>query len=220
MNDENEKMNRQGEEEKIETVNEDMLEQPEAAQEEKAEAQEASHKRSSSGKHVLRLEAALEAVEKDRDDFRDKYLRTFSDFSNYKKRNLTAVAVANRDGQGEVVEKILPVLDNFERALEPMSDLQDDAFVKGMFMVYRQLSDAVAALGVKEIPAQGEAFDPNLHQAISLEDAENGQENAGIVVSVLQKGYMLDDKVLRHSMVNSQVNNIFDIRRMTFTWVK
>ncbi len=156
-------------------------------------------KKSGSAKHI-KLEAALAAAEKERDDLLDKYQRTFSDFNNYKKRNLSAAASANRDGQAEAIDKILPVLDSFERALEPYEGKQDDAFVKGMFMVYRQLSDAVYALGVKEIPAGGEPFDPNRHQAISMQDAAEGQES-GIVTNVLLKGYMMDDKVLRHSMV-------------------
>jgi molecular chaperone GrpE len=189
----------QGDVENIETAAEEMLEQTKDTQPEAEEAEKAN-KKSFAGKHNQKLEAALAAAQRERDDFMDKYLRTFSDFNNYKKRNLSAVAVANRDGQGEVIEKILPVLDSFERALEPMEGQREDAFVKGMFMVYRQLSDAFTALGVKEIPAKGEAFDPSLHQAISMEDTAEGEE-AGIVTNVLQKGYTLDGKVIRHSMV-------------------
>jgi|AGTN01.1.fsa_nt_gi Molecular chaperone GrpE (heat shock protein) len=190
----------QGEAENIEAAAEETPRQPEAAQAEADETDEKADKKSGPGKHSQKIEAALAAAQLERDDFKDRYLRTFSDFNNYKKRNLSAVAIANRDGQGEVIERMLPVLDSFERALEPMEAQQDDAFVKGMFMVYRQIACAFEALGVKEIPAKGEPFDPSLHQAISMEDAADGQE-AGIVTNVLQKGYMLDDKVLRHSMV-------------------
>lgn len=197
MNDDMKRMNEKEDMENIETVTYETPEEPSAAQPGATEAK--AQKKGGAAKHNHKLEAALEAAEMERDDFKDRYLRTFSDFNNYKKRSLSASAVANRDGQGEVIAKILPVLDNFERALEPMDEQDGGAFVKGMFMVYRQLSDAVAAFGVKEIPAQGEAFDPNLHQAISIGEAE-GKE-PGIVLSVLQKGYMMDDKVLRHSMV-------------------
>lgn len=196
MNDEMDKTMEQGDVEQAETN--EVREKPEAAAEQTAEDARAPKKGMSRYSH--KLEAALEAAEKERDDFKDRYLRTFSDFNNYKKRSLTAAALANCDGQAEVIAKILPVLDNFERALEPYGEECEDAFVKGMLMVYRQLSAAVSSLGCKEIPAQGEAFDPNVHQAISLEEAAEGQQ-PGVVTGVLQKGYTLGDKVLRHSMV-------------------
>jgi len=197
MDDEKEKINGQGDTEQIETTVNDAAEPQDIA--DKA-AGEAKNEKKTIGKHAHKLEAALETALKERDDFKDKYLRTFSDFNNYKKRIQTAVAIANCDGQAEAIAKILPVLDNFERALEPMGDSADDAFFTGMNMVYRQLSDAISSLGCKEIPAQDESFDPNLHQAISIEEAAEGQE-PGVVTVVLQKGYKLGDKVLRHSMV-------------------
>ncbi len=199
MSEEMDKSKEQGDVEQSETN--EVKEQPQAAAEQDAASAAEARDQKKGAKHSHRLEAALEAAEKERDDFKDKYLRTFSDFNNYKKRSMTAAACANRDGQAEVVTRILPVLDNFERALEPYGEDCEDSFVKGMQMVYRQLADAVVSFGVKEIPALGEAFDPNVHQAISLEDAAEGQQ-AGIVTGVMQKGYALDDKVLRHSMVS------------------
>ena len=199
MNDKMDKINGQGDAENIETNTNETPDTHQAPSELVDEVGAIAQKKNGAGKHNHKFEAALETAERERDDFKDKYLRTFSDFNNYKKRNLTASAIANRDGQAEVITKILPVLDSFERALEPMEEQDGDAFVKGMFMVYRQLSTAIEALGIKEIPAKGEAFDPNLHQAISIEEVED--QEAGIVVSVLQKGYMLDDKVLRNSIV-------------------
>jgi len=163
-------------------------------------AEEAKSEKKTAGKHPHKADSALAAALKERDSFREMYQRTFSDFNNYKKRSVTAAAIANCDGQAEAIAKILPALDSFERALETMDSDSEDPFVKGMFMVYRQLSDAVASLGCKEIPAQDEAFDPNLHQAISLEEVAAGQQ-PGVVTGVLQKGYKLGDRVLRHSMV-------------------
>jgi molecular chaperone GrpE len=197
MDDERDQINGQGDAEQIETnVNETPRQQDAAVE----TVEEPKSQKKTADKHTHKLEAALEAAEKERDDFKDKYLRTFSDFNNYKKRSMTAAAAANCDGQAEVIARILPVIDNFERALEPIGDSCEDAFVKGMFMVYRQLSDAISALGCKEISAQGEAFDPNFHQAISVDEAGEGQQ-PGVVTAVLQKGYTLGDKVLRHSMV-------------------
>jgi len=197
MSDEREKINEQGDAEQIEANVNETTEQLDATGK---PADETKNGKKAAGKHTQKLEAALEAAEKERDDFKDKYLRTFSDFNNYKKRSLTAAALANCEGQAEAIAKILPVLDSFERALEPMGDSSEDPFVQGMFMVYRQLSDAISSLGCKEIPAHGEAFDPNLHQAISLEEAAEGQPS-GMVTGVMQKGYTLGDKVIRHSMV-------------------
>lgn len=197
MIDEKDKINGQGDAENIETNIDEM---PASVSVEQADEMEAkAQKKNGAGKHNHKLEAALETAERERDDFKDKYLRTFSDFNNFKKRSLTTAAIAGHDGQAEVITKILPVLDNFERALEPMDEQGGDAFVKGMFMVYRQLSNAIGTFGIREIEAKGIAFDPNLHQAISIEEAEGMEAN--IVISVLQKGYMMDDKVLRHSMV-------------------
>lgn len=194
--DDEKKVNEQGDAEQVETNENETVEQPDTAEK---PAEEKTEKKPW-GKHANKLEAALESAIKERDDFKDKYLRTFSDFNNFKKRSLTAAAVANCEGQAEAIAKILPVLDNFERALEPMGESCEDPFVKGMSMVYRQLSDAISSLGCKEIPARDEPFDPNLHQAIFIEEAAEGQQ-PGVVTDVLQKGYVLGDKVLRHSMV-------------------
>ena len=92
------------------------------------------------------------------------------------------------------------MIDNFERALEHVEEQDDDAFVIGVSMVYKQLLDILEVMGVTEISALGEVFNPNLHQAIQQTEAEEGAET-NTVVTVVQKGYMLGDKILRHSMV-------------------
>ena len=105
-----------------------------------------------------------------------------------------------QDGCADTVVKILPVMDNFERALDHVEDSKDKALADGVSMVYKQLADILVSLGVKEIKATGEPFDPNLHQAIQQAEAEEGVAS-NTVVQVVQKGYMLGDKILRHSMV-------------------
>ena len=151
-------------------------------------------------KHADHLKKAMEALQKERDTYLDSYQRTFSEFNNYKKRNQAAVSCAIQDGCAETVVKILPVMDNFERALSHVEDSTDKALSDGVLMVYKQLSDILYSMGVKEIPAEGEPFDPNLHQAIQQAPAEEGVA-PDTVVQVVQKGYMLGDKILRHSMV-------------------
>ena len=151
-------------------------------------------------REVMRLEKELQKAIEERDAFKDSYMRTYSDYNNYKKRNLTVASQANKAGTGDVIEKILPVIDNLERALEHVDDDSEDSLAKGVSMVYKQLLDIIAGMGVKEIPSLDEDFDPNLHHAIQQADAAEGKQ-PGKVVEVVQKGYMLDDRILRHSMV-------------------
>ena len=162
--------------------------------------EETGKEQSVGNKEIIELKEALAKAEEERDSFKDSYQRTFSEFNNYKKRNQTATSQAVTTGVCDAIEKILPVLDNFERALEHAEDQKDDAFATGVSMVYKQLADIVAGMGVEEIPALGEQFDPNLHQAIQQVEPENGQES-DTVVGVVQKGYTLGDRILRHSMV-------------------
>ena len=103
-----------------------------------------------------------------------------------------------KTGARDVIERILPVIDNFERALDHVNG--EDPLAQGVLMVYKQLTDIIAGMGVTEIPAMGAQCDPNLHQAIQQGDAQAG-EDPGTIAAVAQKGYMLDDKILRHSMV-------------------
>ena len=151
-------------------------------------------------KKLKKLKKTIAKVEEERDAFKDSYQRTFSEFNNFKKRNLTASSIAMKDGMGDAVAKILPVLDSIERALEHVDEQEDNAFVQGVSMVYKQLTDILAGMEVSEIPAMGEPFDPNVHQAIQQVEAEEGVAPE-TVVAVVQKGYKMCDKILRHSMV-------------------
>ena len=165
--------------------------------EDKADGRKAQAK---DDKKVKKLEKALEKTEQERDALKDSYQRTFSEFNNYKKRNQALATQSINIGVCDTIEKILPVIDNFERALEHADDVADKAFAQGVLMVYRQLCDILTAMGVKEIPALGEQFDPNLHQAIQQVDAPDG-EPANTIVNVVQKGYVQGEKIIRHSMV-------------------
>ncbi|MGE5493967.1 MAG: nucleotide exchange factor GrpE [Burkholderiales bacterium] len=151
-------------------------------------------------KEIAKLEKALADAIEERDSYKDSYQRTFSDYNNYKKRNQALAAQAMKAGTCEAIGKILPVVDNLERALEHTDENSDDPFAKGVLMVYKQLKDVLASLGVKEIPALGCEFDPNVHEAIQQVEAQDGQA-PGTVAAVALKGYMLDDHILRHSMV-------------------
>lgn len=165
-----------------------------------AGVKENAKEKNNRSKETARLEKALAQAIEERDSFRDSYQRTFSDYSNYKKRNQTLAAQAMKTGACEAIEKILPVVDNLERALEHVDENSENALEKGVYMVYKQLMDILAGMGINEIPALGCQFDPNVHQAIQQVEAGEG-EVPGAVSAVVLKGYAADDRILRHSMV-------------------
>lgn len=125
--------------------------------------------------------------------------RVQADFENFRKRNETVRADAYADGRKDVAVLMLPVLDNLERAVEAAAGSADEALKSGVEMVLKQMTDAYGKLDVKPIDRAGEKFDPNLENAILQGTAEEGEP--GTVCQVLQKGYMIGDKVLRHAMV-------------------
>lgn len=131
----------------------------------------------------------------------NRYLRLLADYDNMKRRNQLDREAAEKYRAQKLLTDLLPVLDNFERALQVEVSSEDAAALyKGIDMVYRSLIDAAKQEGLEAIPAQGEAFDPNIHQAV-MQEADSEKES-GIVLRELQKGYKLKDRVLRPSMVS------------------
>lgn len=125
--------------------------------------------------------------------------RVQADFENFRRRNENVRADAYADGRKDTAALMLPVLDNLERAVEAAAGSSDEALKNGVGMVLKQMTDAYGKLEVKSIDRLGEKFDPNLENAILQGTAEEGEP--GTVCQVLQKGYMIGDKVLRHAMV-------------------
>jgi molecular chaperone GrpE len=133
-------------------------------------------------------------------DLKDRIQRNMAEFDNFRKRTAKEKSMMYENGSKVVLEKMLPIIDNFERAMENVpNDSSADGFVEGINMIYKQLLTTLLDLGVEAIDAEGAEFDPNLHHAVSHE--ENDEYGENVVVNVLQKGYMFNDKVLRHSMV-------------------
>ena len=128
----------------------------------------------------------------------DKLTRQMAEFDNYRKRTEREKSSMYLVGARDVVEKILPVVDNFERGLAAAGD-PEDPFVDGMNKIYKQLTAVLTDLGVTAIEAVGKEFDPNFHNAVMHVDDESVGEN--IIVEEFQKGYMYKDSVVRHSMV-------------------
>ena len=143
----------------------------------------------------------IAALEQQAADNLDKYQRCLAEFDNFRKRTVKEKASMYDDGVRSTVEKLLMVIDNLERAVMVQEGKVDenDAFFKGVKMTLTQFQDVLRGIGVEEIKAVGEKFDPNLHAAVAHEDDENYGENE--VVLEMLKGYMYKDKVIRHSMV-------------------
>ena len=134
------------------------------------------------------------------DELNDKVLRQMAEFENFRKRTDKEKSQQFELGQGNVLEKLLPVVDNFERGLAAVpDDEKEGAVADGMNKIYKQLVTELENLGVTPIEAVGKEFDPNLHNAVM--QVESQEYESGIVAQELQKGYMFHDTVLRHSMV-------------------
>ena len=131
------------------------------------------------------------------EDLTDRLKRNMAEFDNFRKRTEKEKSSMYIIGAKDIVEKILPVVDNFERGLAQAPE--DDPFAEGMKMIYKQMMTAFAEMGVKPIEAVGKEFDPNLHNAVMhVEDEEFGEN---IIAEEFQKGYTYRDSVVRHSMV-------------------
>ena len=134
------------------------------------------------------------------DDMTDKYKRQLAEFENFRNRTEKEKSQMFDAGAGNVLTKILPVVDNFERVLAAVpEDKKDDSLVQGFDMIYKQLLKTLEDMDVKPIEALGKEFDPNLHNAVMQVESDEYEE--GIVAQELQKGYTYHDTVIRHSMV-------------------
>lgn len=133
-------------------------------------------------------------------DLTDKLIRQMAEFDNYRKRTEKEKSAMYEIGAKDVIEKILPVVDNFERGLQSVSEeMKAEPFVDGMDKIYKHLMTTLEGLGVKPIEAVGQEFNPDLHNAVMhIEDEELGEN---IVAEEFQKGYMYRDSVVRYSMV-------------------
>ena len=134
------------------------------------------------------------------DELNDKVMRQMAEFENYRKRTEKEKQSMFEVGAKSVIEKLLPIVDNFERGLASLSEEEaQGGFAKGIEMVYKQLMEELSKLEVKPIEAVGKEFDPNLHNAVMHVEDEEAGENT--VVEEFQKGYTYRESVIRHSMV-------------------
>ena len=146
-------------------------------------------------------EEADEAAAAPQDDYKNRYIRAVADFDNFRKRSERERADFARYATANVLREILPVLDNFDRALEHAEE--GDDFHKGVLMIYKQLFDVLQKHGLRVIDETGVHFDPNIHEGVMRE--EDPSVPSHTVTAVLQKGYFLHDRLLRPAMVKVAV---------------
>ena len=139
----------------------------------------------------------LETLKNNLAEQEDKFLRLAAEYDNYRRRSQKEKESAWADSKAETAQAFLPVYDNLERALK--QETADEAYKKGVEMTMTQLKDVLTKLGIEEIPALGETFDPNLHNAVMHVEDENAGENT--IVEVFQAGFKSGDKVIRFAMV-------------------
>jgi molecular chaperone GrpE len=143
------------------------------------------------------LNKKLAEAESKTSEYKDSWLRSQAEFQNYRKRIERDSEMTYISLKGDIVKKILPVLDDLERALQNRA--ADDAWASGIELIVRKFQNILESEGVKKIEAVGAEFDPNFHEAISHEPADGAK--SGHVIGVVQNGYMLGDRVIRPALV-------------------
>jgi molecular chaperone GrpE len=153
-----------------------------------------------SEEHMIEmLKEEIERIKKERDETSDRLLRVQAEFDNYKKRTQREKIAERTYKSQDLVNELLPALDNFERALAVEVTEESKGILEGISMVYNQIKDALQSENVEVIQTVGNEFDPNLHHAVmQVEDAEH---ESNIIIEELQKGYILKDRVIRPAMV-------------------
>ena len=169
----------------------------EAAKEDEAEASGAEENKD---KGLFGKKKKKDKKDEQIEDLNDRLRRQMAEFDNFRKRSEKEKSQMFDMGARSIIEKVLPVVDNFERGLAAVpEERKDDAFVAGMDKIYKQLMTELDAIGVKPIEALGQEFNPDLHNAVMQVESE--EYDPGVVAQELQKGYTYKDTVVRHSMV-------------------
>ena len=197
-------------------VQEEQVQEPELNMEEQVNTDNLSEKEDNTDKNkknifsrkrekdkgkIQELEAELEQLKAEKAELNDRFLRLFSEFDNYKKRvskeKLDLIATASE----KVIVSLLPVIDDFERAIAANEKVEDIAAVKeGFNLIYNKLVQMMKRFDVEEIQAKGEEFNTDFHEAVTHFPAQN-EEDKGKVIDVTEKGYKLKDKVIRYAKV-------------------
>lgn len=188
-------------------INEEIQNEEVHSEQEEAVVEETVEETAKETSEAENTEEAAEQPEEKKDkkdiqiqELNDKYMRLFAEFDNFRKRTEKERSSMYEMGAKDVIEKLLPVVDNFERGLAVLTEEEKTTpFADGIDKIYKQLTKVLEDIGVKPIEAVNKEFDPNFHNAVMHIEDENLGEN--IVAEELQKGYMYRDSVVRHSMV-------------------
>lgn len=184
--------------------NDEILEQEASIKNETSEAKEPTKKEKKQKGNATQLEASLAAAEtklqKSEDtisELKDSLLRTAAEYENYRKRSQKEQESAFSNGIGYAAGEMLPILDTLEAAAN--AETADEEYKKGVVMTLNKCTEVFAKLNIHEITALGENFNPELHNAVMQQPVEGVE--SGVITQVMQKGYTLNDKVIRHAMV-------------------
>lgn len=196
------------EQEAIENLNEENKKEvtmEEKAEESATEAEETSTADASSHEQTAADEVAKEdkepSLQEQLDAQKDKYLRLFAEFENYKRRTSKERIELFKTAGQEVIQSLLPVLDDFDRALKEVSKSEDKEIVKGIELIHQKLSDTLKAKGLEVLHVKaGDSFDADLHEAITQIPAPT-EEMKGKIMDVIEKGYTLGEKIIRYPKV-------------------
>lgn len=184
-------------EETVETKAEENTAEEETAENNQAEEKETAEDGKQKKEKKIFGKKEKKPTKEEYDILNDKYLRVCAEYDNFRKRSLKEKEGIYGDVRSNVVTSFLPVYDNLVRALETKTE--DEAYRKGVEMIMNQFNQTLEKLGVSEIPALGEKFNPELHNAVMHVDDESKGENE--IVEVFQKGFKLGDKIIRFAMV-------------------
>ncbi len=198
----NEELNKDAEEVKEETEEKaaESSEETEKAEETKAEKETKGKSSSKEGKKSKKTDKKYDQMKQQIADLQDQVKRQWAEFDNFRKRTEKEKSAMFETGAKSIIEKILPVVDNFERGLETVPEEEKGTpFHEGMEMIYKQLINELEKVDVKPIDAVGKEFDPDFHNAVM--QVESDEFETGFVAKELQKGYTYRDSVVRHSMV-------------------
>ena len=187
--------------ETAEEVSEETAAEPaEAAGEAEGSEEETSRESKREKKKREKADKKQDALKEKSEELEDRVKRQMAEFDNFRKRSEKEKTMMFETGARSVIEKILPVVDNFERGLASVPDEEkENGFAQGMEMIYKQLMTELEKMEVKPIPAVGEEFNPDFHNAVMQVESE--EYESGVIAQELQKGYTYRDSVVRHSMV-------------------
>ncbi len=187
----------------IDKSNEEVIDEVEQTDKEECKKSDSDTDKDKKGKKGFfkknDKEEKIKKLEEEVIQLKDKYTRQLAEFENFRKRNEALQNKMYDIGAKDIIEKILPVVDSFDMAVKGIDENTEDAFVKGMLQVYKQMNTTLKELNVEIIPAVGEEFNPDFHNAVMQVEDEN--TDSDIIVEELMKGYKYKDTIVRYSMV-------------------